>query len=349
MWDAQTGQEVKGEPIPTETGLDRISPEGRPIVHIAGNRVALIPLQPDAEEREYRRIHTRPNFWSYREGYDAARKAEDPFAARFYLERRLPPARTPLEALDVAEWEITAGRTQNAVGDLVMASSANPSDTGLSLEVGALQAWFGQDKEFADTCTRAVDFAKGTSDPHTAGRMAKICCLRPSQDKARLESSLALARKSLELGRDDRIFLPFFHLGLGMAEYRSGHLAEADAALIVTADRVATNPDVVAHTKAFYRAMSLFRQGKESEARKVATEAASRMRPLPADEKNPLADNANADDLILWMAYKEARALIPFETGPDRTDEARREMTAWGRLSRRAAPHESDSTTPSGY
>jgi hypothetical protein len=62
--------------------------------------------------------------------------------------------------------------------------------------------------------------------------------------------------------------------------------------------------------------MSLFRQGKKDEARKLAIEAASKMRPLPKDEKNPLAGNANPDDLILWIAYKEAKALIKFEPAP---------------------------------
>jgi hypothetical protein len=62
--------------------------------------------------------------------------------------------------------------------------------------------------------------------------------------------------------------------------------------------------------------MSLFRQGKEKEGRQLALEAASKMKPIPKDEKNPLADNASEDDLILWMAYKEARALIQFEPAP---------------------------------
>lgn len=31
---------------------------------------------------------------------------------------------------------------------------------------------------------------------------------------------------------------------------------------------------------------------------------------LPNDEKNPLAGDADADDLILWLACKEARALL---------------------------------------
>ena len=38
------------------------------------------------------------------------------------------------------------------------------------------------------------------------------------------------------------------------------------------------------------------------------------MKPLPIDEKNPLANDANHDDLIIWLAYKEAKALLA-ETG----------------------------------
>ena len=67
-------------------------------------------------------------------------------------------------------------------------------------------------------------------------------------------------------------------------------------------------------TAAFYRAMSLFRLGIVTEARKLATETAAKMKPLPKDEKNPLADGATSDDLILWLAYKEAKGLIQFDT-----------------------------------
>ena len=34
---------------------------------------------------------------------------------------------------------------------------------------------------------------------------------------------------------------------------------------------------------------------------------------LPKDENNPLAGDADHDDLILWLAYKEAKATIKFE------------------------------------
>ena len=104
-------------------------------------------------------------------------------------------------------------------------------------------------------------------------------------------------------------------MALGMAEYRSGHYAEAEAALLV-ASRLGKNNYRVADTAAFYRAMSLYRQGNEAEARKLASEAVGEMKSLPKDENHPLADNVNHDDLILWLAYKEAKALIKFEAVP---------------------------------
>jgi hypothetical protein len=47
----------------------------------------VIPLEPDPEEIAYRLLQAQPNFGRYREGYDAARAANDPFAARFYRDR----------------------------------------------------------------------------------------------------------------------------------------------------------------------------------------------------------------------------------------------------------------------
>jgi serine/threonine protein kinase len=186
--------------------------------------------------------------------------------------------------------------------------------TQVFVMVGAYQAWFGQDKELADTCGQALEFAKGTSDPTTADRASKICWLRPTPNETRRQAALALARKAVELGKDHELFR-WFQMGLGMGEYRCGHFAQADAALLAVenADKI---PGYLTGTSAFYRAMSLFQQGKKDEARRLATEAAAKMKPLPKDEKDPLAGNAYNDDLILWMAYKEAKALIQFEAAP---------------------------------
>jgi hypothetical protein len=63
--------------------------------------------------------------------------------------------------------------------------------------------------------------------------------------------------------------------------------------------------------------MSLSRQGKSDEARKLAIETAAQMNPLPKDEQNPLSDGAYYDTLILWLAYKEAKAMIHFDVAPN--------------------------------
>jgi hypothetical protein len=51
-------------------------------------------------------------------------------------------------------------------------------------------------------------------------------------------------------------------------------------------------------------------QGNSAEARKRFAEAEAKMKPLPADEKNPMASGADHDILVLWLAYKEAKALL---------------------------------------
>jgi hypothetical protein len=58
--------------------------------------------------------------------------------------------------------------------------------------------------------------------------------------------------------------------------------------------------------------MGLFRQGKTDLAHKLATEAATKMKPLPVDEQRPLAGGADENDLFTWLAYKEAKAMIQF-------------------------------------
>jgi hypothetical protein len=308
VWDARTGQELKGEPIPPTIANNGISRDGRWLAHPVGDFVELVLLQPDEEELSYRRVHTQPNVGRYREGYDAARAAQDDFAARFYLNHLPPSEQMIIKAQADAEREIAAGRIANALGHLVIVSGAKPDDTDLALKVAALQAWFGQDKELADTCRRALESAQGIFDPKEWGQLARICCLRPTPDTTRREAALALARKAVEQGKG----ILYRKLTLGMAEYRSGHFAEVDAALGAAADG-ANNEQPVAGTATFYRAMSLFRQGKENEARKLATEAAAKMKPLPKDDKNPLAGGATDDHLMLWLAYKEAKALIKFE------------------------------------
>src|SRR5262249_36523499 len=106
------------------------------------------------------------------------------------------------------------------------------------LKTAALQAWFGQDRELAATCNRALLVVSDTKDPTMAERVAKICSLRPSADRIH-DAALVLARRAVELGEGHH-YLVYFQMGLGMAEYRSGHYTPADAALLA-ASRLGTN------------------------------------------------------------------------------------------------------------
>ena len=215
------------------------------------------------------------------------------------------------EYLNLALRLTSVGRLAEARAHLAKASAANPDDTFLSLKVAAVQAWFGQDKELAATGQRVLALAKDTNDAGTAEQAAKACSIRASTNKAELDAALALARKGVELDKGSQ-WREWRLLALGMAEYRSGHDTAAQEALLAAATANPSNPAVTG-IAAFYRAMSLFRQGKHDDARKLALAAAAKMKPLPKDEQNPLANNANHDDLILWLAYKEAKAMLKFE------------------------------------
>jgi hypothetical protein len=193
----------------------------------------------------------------------------------------------------------------------VTASAAHPQDTLLSLKVAALQAWFGQDGDFAATRQRIFVFAKDTNNATTAERAAKACSLVPPTAQADLEAALALGRKAVKVGKGTE-WGDWYLLALGMAEYRAGNYAAAAGALLA-AEKAGPTNRYVTGTAPFYRALSLFRQGHEAEARKLASAAAMKMKPLPRDENNPLAGAADHDDLILWLAYKEAKVLIQFE------------------------------------
>ena len=69
-------------------------------------------------------------------------------------------------------------------------------------------------------------------------------------------------------------------LALGMAEYRSGNDAAAVEALLAAARGRHEQSRGYRALSAFFRAMSLFRQGKPDEARKLAIAAAAKMKPL---------------------------------------------------------------------
>ena len=128
----------------------------------------------------------------------------------------------------------------------------NPSDIDFRrdlsydyMRVAALQAWFGQDKELSSTCEKLLSLAKDTEGPAVAERAAKCCSLRQADPK-RCEAALVLARRAVEHGKGSQ-WLVYFEMALGMAEYRSGHFAEADAALTAAMNDPGKNNRCIKH------------------------------------------------------------------------------------------------------
>jgi eukaryotic-like serine/threonine-protein kinase len=208
VWDARTGEELKSEPIPPTFRPGAISPDGRLIAYLVGNRVELIPLQPDADELAYRWDLMRPNFRLYREAYDAAVKANDTFAARFYLNLFLPPERALIQA-------------ERIVGPL-FARLLVRDDV-----ISALKA-----RPAADADVQAACLKLAATWPESASTLALRAAAweliaAPGQADANYQRGLRLAKAAHRLRPESAEILNI----QGVAQYRCGLIAEALATL----------------------------------------------------------------------------------------------------------------------
>lgn len=224
---------------------------------------------------------------------------------------------------NLKDLHMRAGQIIEVLPLLADASTRKPENTYLAMKVAALQVWFAKEAEHTATCQRMLQWAADTSESEHAERVAKIICLRPIDDASMKQAALALARRAVELRRDKKALLPWAHMTFGMAQYRSANYTAADEELTTALETAsAAGPysiPFIEGTASFYRVLSLFQQGKQAEARELFAATEAKMRPLPADEKNPLADvNSNHDDLILWLACKEARALLKIPSATER-------------------------------
>jgi tetratricopeptide (TPR) repeat protein len=262
--------------------------------------------------------------------YDQAGRHDDALKLReevLALRRKVSGPKHPdtLMAMnELANSYYSAGSNMEAIALLEQACESDPKDTVASLTLATWQTWFGQDVAYEATRRRLIQQAEGTDQATTADRAGKAFCLRPSTDAALLSKARNLARRAVELGKSDSS-LPWFQLGLGLAEYRNGQYAAADQALTIAEQTVGDNhvrpvgiQREIQGTARLIRAMSLFRQDKLEEARKLFSQAEAQMPPLPEDESKPLVDRelASHDDLIWWLAYKEAKGLLAGPAAP---------------------------------
>jgi len=210
---------------------------------------------------------------------------------------------------------VEADRIEEVLPLLKELTSRQPADSLQVLKVITLLAWLGLATEHEAMCRRALQQATATNEPTIADRAAKGYCMLPSQDSELLEAALAFARHTATIGQNDP-YLTWYQMGLGMAEYRKGNFAAADQALTAAengaeqmrADDLRTSRRIQGNSR-LYRAMIAFRQSKRVEASELFFFAEALMNSLP-EEGQPFKEAADHDDLICWLAYKEAKALI---------------------------------------
>ena len=216
------------------------------------------------------------------------------------------------EMNSLADSYCSLGRNEDAIALLKKTSELNPDDTYNLVTLATWQTWFGHDADYDATRRRMLELAEGTDEAMKAEQSAKTYCLRPSTDAARLGQALNLAQRAVQLGKRD-----WDYLALGLAQYRNGQFAAAEGTLAV-AEQMAGENQPLQGIARFFLAMSLFRQDRPEEARKLFAQAEAQIPTLPTDEHIPLVDGqlAKHDALICWLAYKEAKALIEGPSAP---------------------------------
>ena len=212
----------------------------------------------------------------------------------------------------LADQLTSTGRWPEALPLLVERSLFEPDDTISTLALAAYQVWFAQFPEHAATCARFLHYAEGTTQAFTADRAAKAILLRSTSGTAEVQKALILARRAVELGQEDSL-LPYYQLTLGIAEFRLGHRVAAEQ-LFLKGIR-ANGLYAVQGPARLFHAMSLCREGRIDEAKKLVAAAKEQMRPLPVDDLHPFQNGGHHDDIFFWLTYKEARALLQTAEG----------------------------------
>jgi tetratricopeptide (TPR) repeat protein len=204
----------------------------------------------------------------------------------------------------------SAGRRREALTVLAQACEIDPKNSNASLALATWQTWFSQDADYEATRRRLVQQAEGTAQADPAERAAEAACLRPSDDAALMANALNLAQRAVELGKSS-LSLPWYQLSLGLAEYRNGQYAAAERSMAV-AEQTAGDRERLLGIAHMFHAMTVFRQDRPDEARKLFSQAEAQMPSLPKDETKPIVDGRSLDDdlLVWWLSYKEAKSML---------------------------------------
>jgi hypothetical protein len=154
-----------------------------------------------------------------------------------------------------------------------------------------------------------LEWAADSKQIQVAERVTKLSSLRPSAAADLQATAVSLISMTvMRVPRPD----PWILMADGMLTYRLGGFEAEEKTLLAaeSAIPIGRNIPPIEGTCGYYRAMSLFQAGRQDEARALFRSTLATMKPFPSDEQNPLADGASHDDLVTWLACKEAQELL---------------------------------------
>jgi len=190
-------------------------------------------------------------------------------------------------------------------GHVDLQSSEN-SICYIGLVLSAHYAWLGEDDKLRELRKRQLQLSTDLKDPINLERISKAVSLSPCERELQT-ASLDAARRAVELGSTHQYF-PFFELALALAEYRTGDFKEAESALITTTE-IAGNGGSILPTAAFYRVMCLCHRKDYEQAQTLFDATKLTIKAVPLTRKT-VPPGTPHDDLVLWLAHDEAKALL---------------------------------------
>ncbi len=216
-----------------------------------------------------------------------------------------------------------AGRTEEAVELLKEGCPLARDDTWVNFLLANLQLWFHQEEDYGATRDWMIGWmGEKPRRRHFVDRIAWISCIAPLKDEEQGRVILEnLARVEAERNSPDsppesKMSTDQMANIRGLALYRTGNFlgalerfAEAERFLASERKYKALGGEGNnEHGMDFYKALTLFRLGRQSEAEEVFKKAEEALMPTPSVE-DPLKglNDSDGTSLLVWLAYREAK------------------------------------------
>ncbi|MGA2175719.1 MAG: redoxin family protein [Verrucomicrobiota bacterium] len=211
------------------------------------------------------------------------------------------------------------GRWKDAAADFSRVIALTPDEHLDYLRLATLLVQCNDQDAYQRLCANILTRFGGTTDPMVAERMSKSC-LATAYSGVDLAAVSKLAGLAVTKGKDN-VYLPYFQLNDGLAEYRQGRFANATELLKAPASQ--QNPYIRSSAN-LVLAMAQFQLKQPDEARASLDKAVAVMdSQMPKIDQGEV-DNGDWHDWIISRALlREARALIGNPAGlPDQAARA---------------------------